>query len=133
MTGSGALKLLGCCGEVPVKSTVASRFARSTVILTLTGGPGSVAPGEAVQALISPRAAGPQGVVIPDEAVQTVDGHEVVFVRTPTGFKVQPVTVGQRGGGRATIVSGLASGQPIATRNAFLLKAELTKGAEDEE
>ena len=105
----------------------------ATVILTLTGGPGSVAPGEAVQALISPRAAGPQGVVIPDEAVQTVDGHEVVFVRTPTGFKVQPVTVGQRGGGRATIVSGLASGQPIATRNAFLLKAELTKGAEDEE
>ncbi len=33
VTGSGALKLVGCCGEVPVKSTVASRFFLSTVIL----------------------------------------------------------------------------------------------------
>ena len=41
-TGSGALKLFGCCGEVPVKSTVASRAARSTVIFTLMTAPWSV-------------------------------------------------------------------------------------------
>jgi cobalt-zinc-cadmium efflux system membrane fusion protein len=105
----------------------------ATVVLTLTGGTGAVAPGEAVQAQISPRSAAPAGIVITDEAVQTVGGREVVFVRTPTGFRVQPVVVVARSGGRASIATGLASGQAIATRNAFLLKAELTKGAEDGE
>jgi hypothetical protein len=39
VTGSGALKFDGCCGDVPVKSTVASRLALSTVILTLMTAP----------------------------------------------------------------------------------------------
>ena len=41
-TGSGALKLVFCWGEVPVKSTVASRFFLSTVILTLMTTPWSI-------------------------------------------------------------------------------------------
>ena len=103
----------------------------ATVVLTLTGGAGTLAPGEAVQAWIAPRASGPAGIVIPDEAIQTIEGREVVFVRTPTGFRAQPVVVAARAGGRAAIASGLASGQPVATRNAFLLKAEATKGGEE--
>jgi membrane fusion protein, heavy metal efflux system len=43
------------------------------------------------------------------------------------------VTLGQRSAGRIEIVSGLKSGETIATRNAFLLKAELGKGAGEEE
>ena len=39
----------------------------------------------------------------------------------------------QRSAGRVEIVSGLQAGQAIATRNAFLLKAELGKGAGEEE
>jgi hypothetical protein len=35
VTGSGALKFVACCGDVPVKSTVASRLCLSTLILTL--------------------------------------------------------------------------------------------------
>jgi cobalt-zinc-cadmium efflux system membrane fusion protein len=41
--------------------------------------------------------------------------------------------VGQRSAGRAEITGGLSSGQSIATRSAFLLKAELGKGAGEEE
>ena len=40
VTAAGALKFDGCCGLVPVKSTVAERFSRSTVTLTATRHPG---------------------------------------------------------------------------------------------
>ena len=92
------------------------------------------AAGEFVQVIITPRTAAAAGFVIPDEAVQRIDGRDVVFVRTQTGFRVQPVVVGSRSGGRVLAVSGLQAGDQVATRNAFFLKAELGKGAgEDEE
>ena len=34
VTASGALKLFGCCAEVPAKSTTAERAARSTAMRT---------------------------------------------------------------------------------------------------
>jgi cobalt-zinc-cadmium efflux system membrane fusion protein len=71
-------------------------------------------------------------IVVPEEAVQSVDGKDVVFVRTSEGFKPQPVVTGQRSAGRIEIVSGLESGVSIATTNAFLLKAEISKSAEEE-
>jgi len=72
-------------------------------------------------------------IAVPEEAVQTIDGHDSVFVQTDSGFAVRHVAVGSRSAGQAAIVSGLQAGERIATRNAFLLKAELGKGAEDEE
>lgn len=90
-------------------------------------------PGQTVRVRIVPRGAGVSStIVVPDEAVQSVEGRDVVFVRTQTGFQAVPVTVGQRSAGRAEIVSGLKPGQAIAARNAFLLKAELGKGEGDE-
>jgi cobalt-zinc-cadmium efflux system membrane fusion protein len=104
----------------------------ATVVLALSGQT-ALTPGETLQARITPKAAAATGIVVPEEAIQNVDGRDAVFVRTAKGFRVQPVTVGSRGGGRASIVSGVKAGQSIATRNAFLLKAEFGKGAEDEE
>lgn len=90
--------------------------------------------GQSLRARLFPRAAGgSSAIVVPDEAVQTVDGRDVVFVRTGKGFAPQGVTLGQRSAGRAEIVGGLKAGQAIAIRNAFLLKAELGKGAGEDE
>ncbi len=90
-------------------------------------------PGQSVRARIIPSVArASTSIVVPEEAVQSVEGRDVVFVRTAKGFQAQPVTVGQRGAGRAEIVSGLKAGQAIAARNAFLLKAEVGKGEGDE-
>lgn len=90
-------------------------------------------PGQTVRARIIPSVASTsKSIVVPDEAVQSVEGRDVVFVRTTKGFQARPVTVGQRSAGRAEIVSGLTAGQVIAARNAFLLKAELGKGEGDE-
>jgi cobalt-zinc-cadmium efflux system membrane fusion protein len=78
---------------------------------------GAVATGKAVS-----------GITVPADAVQTVEGATVVFVRTGTGFRAVPVLVGRQAGGRTEIVRGLTGGERIAGSNAFLLKAELAKG-----
>jgi len=103
----------------------------ATVVLVPAQG-SVLRPGEAVQAVISPKAAGSRSIVVADEAVQRIDGRDAVFVRTADGFAVRPVTVGTRGSGRAAILAGLNAGEVVAARNAFLLKAELGKGEDDE-
>lgn len=92
-----------------------------------------LAPGETLQVRISLKSTVTTGIVLPEEAVQIIDGRDAVFARTNNGFIVRNVAVGSRGAGRASIISGLKPGEQIATRNAFLLKAELGKGAEDGE
>ena len=110
-----------------------SETTRAATVLLMLGGNPNLQPGQLVQVRISPRVAGPGGIVVPEEAVQTVDGAAAVFVRTDKGFRVQKVTVGRRSGGRAEILDGLKPGQQVATKGSFLLKAELGKGAEEEE
>ncbi len=78
---------------------------------------GAVVTGEAVS-----------GMTVPSEAVQTVEGANVVFVRTATGFRAAPVLVGRQAAGRTEILSGLTASDRVAGSNAFLLKAELAKG-----
>lgn len=111
---------------------VSEETRSATVVLALTGGAGAVQPGQLVRARITSRQSAISGIVAPEESVQVVEGRDVVFVRTPKGFRVQPVTAGQRSGGRVQIVQGLRGGEVIATKNAFLLKSELGKSAEEE-
>ena len=113
--------------------TVDAQTRSATVTLALDPDQQLPAPGEFVQARIATRSAAANGFVIPDDAVQTVDGRTVVFLRDGDELRVTPVVVAARGGGRASILSGLKTGDVIAAQNAFLLKAELNKGAEEDE
>ncbi|PZU71818.1 efflux RND transporter periplasmic adaptor subunit [Brevundimonas sp.] len=88
-------------------------------------------PGSAVSGSII--TGGASGIAVPAEAVQTVDGASVVFIVTPTGFRAQPVVPGRRAGDRIEIVRGLTGAERIAGANAFLLKAELGKGAVEDD
>ena len=115
-----------------VTPTLSGETRAATAVLDVTGG--ELQPGLAVRVRIMPRrGGGSTAIVVPEEAVQSLNARDVVFVRTSRGFKATPVTTGQRSAGRIEIVSGLAAGQTIATKNAFLLKAELGKGAGEEE
>jgi cobalt-zinc-cadmium efflux system membrane fusion protein len=106
---------------------VASRTA--TAVLSLPTPDSSLQPGQFVRVHIQTKgnAASPSGVTVPDEAVQSYEGSDVVFVKTADGFEARKVTVGSRSGGRAEILSGLEADQQIAGKNAFILKAELGK------
>jgi cobalt-zinc-cadmium efflux system membrane fusion protein len=99
-------------------------------VLDVQGNASLLRPGQAVAVRITSRtvAASPGRIVVPEEAVQSVEGQDAVFVRNAEGFVVAPVVVASRGGGRAEISSGLKPGQTIAGKGAFVLKAELGKG-----
>ena len=121
-------------GEIAAKVLAVTPAAdvenRSAIVVLSPGAHAGLVPGEYVRARISPRAGSgtSSALVVPAEAVQSVEGRDVVFVRTPTGFRAQPVRTGSRSGDRIEIVEGLAAGTQIAGRNAFLLKAELGRG-----
>jgi cobalt-zinc-cadmium efflux system membrane fusion protein len=70
---------------------------------------------------------------VPSDAVQSLDGRNVVFVAEKANqFRVVPVTVGRDAGGWVEILSGLRGDEQVVSRNAFLLKAEIAKGEAEE-
>lgn len=73
----------------------------------------------------------PQRVlVVPESAVQTVDGRPTVFVADGDGrFTPTAVEAGAAQDGTVVITSGLAPGQRIAVRGSFALKSEWLKPA----
>ena len=110
---------------------LASETRSATAVLDVAG---SLQPGLAVRVRLLPsRGDVSNAIVVPEDAVQTLEGRDIVFVRTAKGFRAQTVTIGQRSNGRVEIVRGLPAGSQVATKNAFLLKAELGKGAGEEE
>jgi cobalt-zinc-cadmium efflux system membrane fusion protein len=65
---------------------------------------------------------------VPTTAVQTINGRNVVFVRTRAGFRAVAVTLGGQEGGTTIVNAGLTGSEQIATTNSYTLKAELEKG-----
>jgi membrane fusion protein, heavy metal efflux system len=103
--------------------------SKAATIVLVPDGFGHLTPGQGLRVRITPRNAAPSASVgVPEEAVQSVEGRDVVFVQTPKGFQATNVTIGQRSAGRVEIVAGLKPGAVVATKGAFLLKAELGKG-----
>lgn len=66
-------------------------------------------------------------VMVPETALQTVDGIPSVFVKVKDGFEVRPIEVGRKTGDGIEVLSGLTAGETYATGNTFVLKAQLGK------
>lgn len=72
-------------------------------------------------------------VVVPSQAVQSMEGEMVVFVRDSEGrFVRRPVVAGAEVDGAVEILRGLDEGDTVATAGAFLLKSEILKPASEE-
>jgi cobalt-zinc-cadmium efflux system membrane fusion protein len=97
----------------------------ATVVLQLNGAPGGLTQGQAVRARISSRQGQRNGIILPEQAVQQIDGRDMVFVAVKGGFRAVPVSVGERSGGRVEILEGLRVGQQAVTEGAFVLKSQL--------
>ena len=74
------------------------------------------------------------GVTIVDDAVQSVEGKEVVFVEEGGAFQARTVAIGRRGAHTGTepgptleVTEGLNAGERYVSKNSFILKAELGK------
>jgi RND family efflux transporter MFP subunit len=83
-------------------------------------------PGQAVEATI--RASGPAHVAlaVPSSAVTLLDGVPTVFVaETPNRFVARPVELGISGADRVEIVSGVAEGELVVSKEVLALKSEL--------
>ena len=66
-------------------------------------------------------------LLVPQSAIQTVDGKTCVFIQDEDGFEPQPVELGRTNETYVEVKSGLAAGQRYATKGAFTLKAQLSK------
>jgi membrane fusion protein, heavy metal efflux system len=106
----------------------ATRLA--TVIAVIDNRLGQWRVGEPVTASIRLAGgdAGAGSVLVPQSAVQTVEGRQMVFVRTEHGFRATPVTLGAPSGDNVAVTSGLRGDEQLAGANSFTLKAELGKG-----
>ena len=114
--------------EAVVRSVTPSldRESRAaSVVLQMNGAPGGLRQGQAVRVRITPRGSQTRGIVLPEEAVQQVEGRDVVFVRVEGGFQAVPVSVGSRSAGRVEILEGIQAGQKVVTQGAFVLKSQL--------
>ena len=67
-------------------------------------------------------------LAVRSQALQTLEGRNVIFVRDSKGFEAREVTMGRTDGEITEILGGVAAGESYATHNSFTLKAELGKG-----
>ena len=73
-------------------------------------------------------------LLIPDDALQTLEDQQVVFVAADGGtFTKRTVRVGREQNGRVEIVDGLRDGERVVTAGSFLLKSEMLKNELAEE
>ena len=121
-------------GRVTFVSPILDETTRLVpVIATLDNAGSTWRVGETVNVSILVPATGDRTVAVPSAAVQMIEDKSFVFVRTATGFRAIPVTLGRTNGGQVTVTAGLTGSERIASINSFTLKAELGKGAGGDE
>ena len=121
-------------GRVTFVSPILDETTRLVpVIATIDNAGGLWRVGENVGVSVLLPASGDRSVAVPSAAVQMIGDRPHVFVRTATGFRAMPVTLGRTNGGAVTVTAGLTGEERIASTNSFTLKAELGKGAAKDE
>lgn len=99
-----------------------SAMLKATVAAGPNAGQGVLATGKATTIVVfAPAPAG--AVVVPTTAVTSMNGGDVVFVRTSTGFMTRRIVKGGSTGANLVILSGLAAGDRVAVTGTSELKS----------
>ena len=125
-TGQGGPSTMAALDYISPIVDEATRTAPVRVVLSNLDG--RWRPGSFVTATISADAV-EVPVLVPESAIQTLEDESVVFLETDDGFAPQPVEIGRTDRTHAEILAGLEAGQTYVSRGAFVLKAQLNKGA----
>ncbi len=135
MVTTRAMPGISFTGRVTYAGGVVDTASRTVKMRVEVDNPGlRLRPGMYAQVLLQgPGGAAATGpLVVPELAVQDVNGRTVVFVpgATPGRFVVRPVTVGERmGSGLLAITAGLAPGERYVVKGAFQLRSEMLKAS----
>jgi cobalt-zinc-cadmium efflux system membrane fusion protein len=97
------------------------------VVAILENPDGSWRPGDFATGTLEADAQA-AALLVPEDAVVTLEGQTQVFVPVPGGYARRPVTLGRNDGTRIEVLAGLKPGDTVAAGNAFILKAEAGKG-----
>lgn len=114
-------------GKVAHVSDTIDRETRSgEVRVVVENADGSLRPGQSVLAKIHTKTTPAAVLLLPREAVISVDGKPTVFVANDaTSVEPRSVTTGARDGTRVEILTGLAAGEKVAVSGVFALKSEI--------
>lgn len=72
-------------------------------------------------------------VTVKADALQTLEGKTVVFVKAAEGFQARPVATGTSDGTLLQITDGLTAGEQYVATGSFVVKAEQAKGSAEHE
>ncbi len=89
---------------------------------------GELRPGLFVKASVTVKSLRAD-VLIRSEYVQYLNDNPCIFIRVSNGFELRGVTLGDTDGEYVAITGGLKAGEKYATKNSFLLKAEIDESA----
>jgi membrane fusion protein, heavy metal efflux system len=114
-------------GKVSYIGATVSEETRTVLVrVELPNPEGRLRPGLFVTATLAAGEAA-AAVIIPQAAIQTIEGKPSVFVQAKEGFAPRAITLGQANATYVEVTGGLAAGERYAVTETFLLKADLAK------
>ena len=116
-------------GEITYISDLIDEQLRTVKIrVAINNSEGLLKPNMYIQGTVENASEANKTLVIPDEAVQNLEGEKVVFVLEEEDvFTVRHVSLGLKIGSLRIITEGLSATEKLAIKGAFYLKTELTK------
>jgi cobalt-zinc-cadmium efflux system membrane fusion protein len=114
-------------GTVAHVGDVIDLETRSSEVRVVVDNPdGSLRPGQSVLARIHTQTTPDPVVLLPQDAVTSVDGKPTTFVmHDETSVEPRTVVTGARDGTRIEIISGIETGERVAVGGVFALKSEI--------
>jgi multidrug efflux pump subunit AcrA (membrane-fusion protein) len=89
---------------------------------------GLLKPNMYIQGLVESQGKGRRLILVPEAALQTLNGEKIVFLRREEDeFILRHVKPGEKAGENRIILEGLREGETVVVGGAFSLKAELGK------
>ncbi len=115
-----------------VGSLLGEQTRTATARVTLQNPDAAWRPGLFVNVeIVAGESSVPMAVAV--EAIQSLEGNDVVFVKTSDGFKAVPVKTGRTDGKQIEILEGLKLDTPYVSRGSFVIKSELGKESAEHE